>query len=83
MGETLLFLAGLGNNAHIFDGIAPRFTNHFHVLAMTRRGFGLSDKPESGYDVESRVADVLALLDALKVKRVILVGHSIAGADPA
>ncbi len=50
---------------------------------MTRRGFGLSDKPESGYDVESRVADVLALLDALKVKRVILVGHSIAGADPA
>ncbi len=78
-GEALIFLAGLGNNAHIFDDIAPRFTTHFHVLAMTRRGFGLSDKPESGYYVESRVADVLGLLDALQIKRVILVGHSIAG----
>ena len=78
-GEALMFLAGLGNNAHIFDDFAPRFTTHFHVLAMTRRGFGLSDKPESGHDVESRVADLLALLDALQIKRVILVGHSIAG----
>jgi pimeloyl-ACP methyl ester carboxylesterase len=78
-GETLLFLAGLGNNGHIFDDLAPRFTNHFHVLAMTRRGFGQSDKPESGYDIESRVADDLALLDALQIKRVILAGHSIAG----
>ena len=78
-GVALVFLAGLGNNAHIFDDIAPRFTDHFHVLAMTRRGFGLSDKPESGYDVESRVADVLAFLEALQIQRVILVGHSIAG----
>lgn len=78
-GEALVFLAGLGNNAHVFDDIAPRFTSRFHVLAMTRRGFGLSDKPESGYDVQSRVADVLALLDALQINRVILAGHSIAG----
>ena len=77
--EPLLFLAGMGNNAHCFDDIAPRLTNHFHVLAMTRRGFGLSDKPESGYDIASRMLDVLALLDALGIKRVILAGHSIAG----
>jgi pimeloyl-ACP methyl ester carboxylesterase len=78
-GEALLFLAGLGNNAHIFDDLAPKFTSRFRVLAMTRRGFGLSDKPESGYDIDSRVADDLAVLDALQIKRVILVGHSIAG----
>lgn len=46
---------------------------------MTCRWFGLSDKPESGYNAESRVANILALLDALQIKRVILVGHSIAG----
>lgn len=78
-GETLLFLAGLGHNAHIFDDLAPRFTARFHVVAMTRRGFGLSDKPESGYDIETRVSDVLGFLDALHIERVILVGHSIAG----
>lgn len=78
-GETLLFLAGLGHNAHIFDDLAPRFTARFHVVAMTRRGFGLSDKPESGYDIETRISDVLGFLDALRAKRAVLVGHSIAG----
>lgn len=78
-GETLLFLAGLGHSAHVFDDLAQKFTNHFRVLAMTRRGFGLSDKPESGYDVETRVADLLGFLDALHIQRVTLAGHSIAG----
>ena len=78
-GKTLVFLAGLGHNAHIFDDLAPRFTARFRVLAMTRRGFGLSDKPASGYDVDTRVADVLGFLNALQLRRVILVGHSIAG----
>lgn len=78
-GEALLFLAGLGHNAHIFDDIAPKFTDHFHVLAMTRRGFGQSDMPSTGYDVETRVADLLGFLDALHIHRVILAGHSIAG----
>jgi non-heme chloroperoxidase len=78
-GETLLFLAGLGHNAHIFDDLAPQFTYGFHVLAMTRRGFGESDCPATGYDVSTRVADLLGFLDALRIKRVSLAGHSIAG----
>ena len=78
-GETLLFLAGLGNNGHVFDGLAPQFTPHGRVLAMTRRGFGLSGKPEAGYDIDTRVEDIRAFLDALHIKRVNLVGHSIAG----
>jgi non-heme chloroperoxidase len=78
-GKTLLFLAGLGHNAHIFDDLAPDFTDRFHVLAMTRRGFGESDCPTTGYDVGTRVADLLGFLDALRIKQVILAGHSIAG----
>ena len=78
-GETLLFLAGLGHNAHIFDDLAPEFTDRFHVLAMTRRGFGQSDCPATGYDVATRVADLFGFLDALRIKQVILAGHSIAG----
>jgi pimeloyl-ACP methyl ester carboxylesterase len=78
-GEPLLFLAGLGNNGHIFDSLAPRFVSQARVLAMTRRGFGQSDKPDTGYDIGTRVEDIRAFLDALKIKRVNLVGHSIAG----
>jgi len=78
-GEALVFLAGLGNTAHIFDDLAPKFACCFHVLGFTRRGFGLSDKPATGYDVATRVADLIGLLDQLHIERVILVGHSIAG----
>jgi pimeloyl-ACP methyl ester carboxylesterase len=80
-GKPLLFLAGLGNTAHIFDDIAPHFTNHFHVLALTRRGYGKSDHPASGYDAATLVEDLHQFLDALKIDRVILAGHSFAGVE--
>jgi len=80
-GIPLLFLAGLGNTAHIFDDMAPKLTNHFHVLGLTRRGYGKSDRPETGYDTGTLVEDIHQFLDALKIKRVILVGHSFAGME--
>jgi pimeloyl-ACP methyl ester carboxylesterase len=80
-GETLLFLPGLGNTAHIFDDIAPQFAHHFHVLGLTRRGYGKSDKPAMGYDVSTLVEDLRQFLDVLKINRAILVGHSFAGVE--
>jgi pimeloyl-ACP methyl ester carboxylesterase len=78
-GKVILFLAGVGNSAHIFDDIAPKFTDHFHVLALTRRGHGQSDKPEAGYDLATLTEDIRQFLDQMKIKRAILVGHSFAG----
>lgn len=78
-GGTLLMLAGLGNDAHVFDDFAVRFTDRYRVLAMTRRGSGASDKPPTGYDVNTRVEDVRRFLDALGIARVTLIGHSVAG----
>ena len=80
-GETMLFLAGLGDSAHIFDNIAPEFTNQFHVLALTRRGFGKSDHPKAGYELKSLTDDIAQFLDALNIMRVILVGHSFGGTE--
>ena len=42
-GDAILLLHGLGNTAHIFDDLAPKFTNQFHVLGLTRRGHGQSE----------------------------------------
>lgn len=78
-GEPLVFLAGLGNTAHVFDDFAPRFGDRFRVIGITRRGFGASSQPAAGYDVESRVADDVAVLDSLRLGKVSLVGHSVAG----
>src|SRR5688572_4691157 len=78
-GETMLFLHGLGDTAHIFDDLAPKFTEQFRVLGLTRRGHGQSEKPETGYDTATLVEDIRQFLDALEIERVILVGHSLAG----
>lgn len=80
-GPDLLFLPGLGCNAHIFDNFAPRFTDRFRVLALTRRGHGDSDYPETGYDIDTLVEDIRQFLDYLGIERVILVGHSLAGIE--
>ena len=78
-GPPLVLLAGLQDVAHGFDEIAPHFTDDHHVLAITRRGYGASSQPRSGYDLAGRVADLHAVLDSLRLPHVALVGHSIAG----
>ena len=80
-GPVLIFLAGSGCNAHIFDRFAPRFTSHFHTLALTRRGHGESDYPETGYDIDSLTGDIRQFMDALGFDRAILAGHSLAGIE--
>src|ERR1700743_86692 len=45
VGRPLVFLTGLGNNAHVHDKFAPNFISNHHVYAITRRGFGASSKP--------------------------------------
>jgi pimeloyl-ACP methyl ester carboxylesterase len=78
-GETLLLLAGFGDTAEVFDDFATKFTDRFHVLGLTRRGFGESEKPKDGYDVPTRVEDIHHFLEALKIDRASIVGHSMAG----
>ena len=78
-GPPLVFLSGLQDVAHGFDAFAPQFTNDHRVFAITRRGYGASSQPNSGYDLAGRVADLHAVLDSLRLERVALVGHSIAG----
>ena len=80
-GEAILFLPGLGGTAHIFDNIAPEFTNHFRVLALTRRGCGKSDKPKTDYALDTLATDLRDFLNTLKIRRATLVGHSFGGVE--
>jgi non-heme chloroperoxidase len=72
-------LAGHGDTGHIFDGFAPSLTDHFHVLAITRRGFGASSQPSHGYDLGRLVEDINEITETLHLNHLNLVGHSIAG----
>ena len=80
-GVPLVFLAGLGNTAHVFDDFAPQFTDSFHVVGITRRGFGASSGSPPPSDLDTLVADIATVLDTLGLQQVVLVGHSIAGEE--
>src|SRR5438445_10134149 len=80
-GKTLVLLTGLGDNAHVFDQFAYQFNDRFHVIGITRRGFGRSSQPAHGYDVDTRARDDIAVLDKLNIREAIFVGHSIAGTE--
>ena len=78
-GKAIVFLAGLGNTAHIFDDLAPRFADKYHVVGITRRGVGASDAPSSGYDLPTLVEDIRIALDSLRIKEATFVAHSFGG----
>lgn len=80
-GETLLFLTGMGSSAYIFSKFALRFADKFRVLALTRRGHGDSDYPETGYDADTLTEDIRGFMDHLHIQKAILAGHSLAGVE--
>lgn len=83
-GRPLVLLAGLGNDAHVFDSFALKLTPRYHVYGITRRGFGASSAPaptSENYAADRLGDDVLAVIDVLKLDRPVLAGHSIAGEE--
>jgi pimeloyl-ACP methyl ester carboxylesterase len=78
-GPALVFLPGLGSTAYVYYEFAQRFTDRFHVYALTRRGYGASDITRDGYDLATRVEDLHGFFQAQGIKQAVLAGHSIAG----
>ncbi|HEX7238011.1 MAG TPA: alpha/beta fold hydrolase, partial [Gammaproteobacteria bacterium] len=79
--RTLVMVPGLGNTAHVFDTLAPKLAAQHRVVGVTRRGFGASSAPSSGYAADRLGDDVLAVIDALKISKPVLVGQSLGGEE--
>ncbi len=78
-GEPVLLLHGWPQHWYCWREVAPALAAHYRVLMPDLRGFGWSDAPGWGYDAPTFAADVVALLDALEIDRVKLVGHDWGG----
>jgi pimeloyl-ACP methyl ester carboxylesterase len=74
-GPPLVLLHGWPQHWYAWRRVIPRFAEHYRVFCPDLRGLGWSDAPSRGYEKESLADDVLALLDALELERVFLVGH--------
>jgi pimeloyl-ACP methyl ester carboxylesterase len=77
-GRPIVFV-GCYLTAHVYDDIAPKLTDQFHVYAVTRRGVGASDHPATGYDPQRRAGDILTVINALRMQKPMLIGNSCGG----
>jgi pimeloyl-ACP methyl ester carboxylesterase/DNA-binding SARP family transcriptional activator len=80
-GEEPVILAihGSAGMVHTLGAVAEQLAPTSRFVALDLRGHGLSDKPPSGYSLDHHVEDVLQLIDALGLRRPVLLGHSAGG----
>jgi pimeloyl-ACP methyl ester carboxylesterase len=78
-GEPVLMLHGWPQHGGCWRAVAPRLAERYRVICPDLRGFGGSDAPGHGYDPETFALDAIALLEALGIERVRLVGHDWGG----
>lgn len=81
-GEAIILLHGFPESRRAWRAVAPELARDFFVVAPDQRGFGGSDRPEGieAYAIEPLLADLIALADALELRRFTLVGHDWGGA---
>jgi pimeloyl-ACP methyl ester carboxylesterase len=80
LGPVLILIHGGLDNAHIFDDLAPAFTDRFRVIAYDLRGHGRSEA-KGPFDATTRTEDLRGLMDSLGIAKVHLAGWSLAGND--
>src|SRR5215470_16636535 len=76
----LVFSNSLATNLAMWDDQARELGRAFRVLRYDQRGHGGSDAPGGRYSFELLIADALALMDALGIKRAHFAGLSMGGA---
>ena len=62
-------------HAHFLD----RLGSFGRLIRFDKRGTGMSDRPEGLPDLETRIHDVLAVMDAARSERAVLIGYSEGG----
>src|SRR5918911_1277237 len=83
-GPIVTFSHGWPLNSDAWDGqMFFLAQNGFRVVAHDRRGHGRSSQPFSGNDMNGYADDLAAVMEALDLKDVTLVGHSTGGGEVA
>ena len=83
-GPVVTFSHGWPLNADAWDGqMLFLAQNGFRAVAHDRRGHGRSSQASSGNDMNGYADDLAAVIEALDLKDVTLVGHSTGGGEVA
>ena len=76
-GQTLFFLHGMNGNSKSWENLFYSLSSSFHVIAWDAPSFGGSDV--FGDNIEEYKNAAKALIETLKLKKIILIGHSMGG----
>lgn len=80
----ILLLHGFGSSTYTWRKNLDELAKATRVTAIDIKGFGLTEKPKDGqYSEKAYVKHVLAVMDALKIKRAVVAGNSMGGAIAA
>ncbi|MBA3943056.1 MAG: alpha/beta hydrolase [Herpetosiphonaceae bacterium] len=79
-GAAVLFVHGNIASSRWWLPTIERLPTGFRAVALDMRGYGLSDKPGTGYTITQRSLDLHDFITQLNLGRVHLVGHSLGGA---
>jgi pimeloyl-ACP methyl ester carboxylesterase len=78
-GKTLLLLHGWGASSFSWRNNLLPLSEHFHVIALDLKGFGLTEKSKGKYDLSEFTEHVKAFIDELGLEKICLVGNSMGG----
>jgi haloalkane dehalogenase len=77
---TVILMHGFPDNQHLYDLLIPSLAKQYHVISFDFLGWGYSAKPPQHlYNVASQRADLVAVIEQLKLSEVILVAHDLSG----
>lgn len=76
-GPALVLVHALANSLEIWDRVRDRLAQKFRVIAFDLPGFGGASRPDAAYDGTFFAHQLRALLDAVDLRRCILVGNSL------
>jgi non-heme chloroperoxidase len=83
-GPAVTFSHGWPLNSDAWDGQMLFLAKHgFRAIAHDRRGHGRSSQPSTGNDMDGYADDLAAVIEALDLNEVTLVGHSTGGGEVA
>lgn len=81
-GQTILFIHSWGVNSDIWQYQMNELAEQgYRCIGYDRRGHGRSSQPWTGYDYDSLAADLNQIIETLKLDKITLVSHSMAGGE--
>ncbi len=79
-GQPMLLIPGLSNHAAVWDETVARYQDRYRTHAVTLPGFaGVAPMSYEGDYLDAVTAQLLAYIDAQKLHKPVIVGHSLGG----